>query len=132
MNEKVETIRKWLAKAEEDLGTAIIIHQHIPEYRFITAFHCQQAVEKYLKCYLIFLDIEFRRVHDLVYLLELINAKEPIDDDFIERIIELEDYSVEIRYPEISIELTDAEIENAINIAKEVRTFVNSKMNIQL
>ena len=132
MSEKVETIKKWLIKADEDLGTAIITHNHITEYHFTNAFHCQQAVEKYLKGYLIFLDIEFRRIHDLVYLLELINQKYQIDDKMIDRITELEDYAVEIRYPEISIDLTDEEIVNAINIAKEIRFFVTSKMNIQV
>ena len=46
MSEKNKTIKKWLLIADEDLGTAIITHNYIPEYRFTTAFHCQQAVEK--------------------------------------------------------------------------------------
>ena len=93
----MEIIKKWLEKRDEDLGTALVIQEHIPEYRHVIAFHCQQAVEKYLKGYLIFLKIEFRSTHDLVYLLELINDKESINENMIESIMELADYAVEIR-----------------------------------
>ena|ERR1700722_8764438 len=130
MNDNMEIIKKWLEKGDEDLGTALIIQKHIPEYRHVIAFHCQQAVEKYLKGYLIYLKIEFRRTHDLVYLLELINDKESIDENMIENIMELADYAVEIRYPETTIELTEAEINNAIIIAKSIRDFVHIKMDI--
>ena len=119
-----------MEKGDEDLGTALVIQMHIPEYRHVTAFHCQQAVEKYLKAYLIYLKVEFRRTHDLVYLLELINAKESIDEIMIVSIMELADYAVEIRYPETTIELTEAETNNAILIAKNIRDFVHKKMNI--
>lgn len=85
-----------------------------------------------MKGYLVFLDIEFRRIHNLVYLLELMDQKEKIDDKLIERITKLEDYAVKIRYPEIIIDLTDEEIVNAINITKEIQFFVTSKMKIQV
>ena len=47
----------------------------MPEYYDTIAFHTQQSVEKYLKALLIFLQIEFKRSHDLIYFLELINTK---------------------------------------------------------
>jgi HEPN domain-containing protein len=54
MTEKLEIIRLWIEKGDHDLGTAEIVNQHIPEYMDTIAFHCQQAVEKYLKAFLIF------------------------------------------------------------------------------
>lgn len=129
MKSKVEIIKKWIEKADHDIGTAVLTFKHIPEYRDTIAFHCQQAVEKYLKGYLIFLGIEFRRYHDLIYLAELICQKEPISDELITKLTELEDYAVEIRYPDAEIELTDDEIQNAISISKEVRAYIAVKMN---
>ncbi|MCG2760389.1 MAG: HEPN domain-containing protein [Candidatus Delongbacteria bacterium] len=43
----------------------------MPEYLDTVTFHCQQAVEKYLKAYLIYLVIDFKFTHDSVYLLDL-------------------------------------------------------------
>ena len=59
MNTKIDTIKKWIEKADHDLGTAILTFTYIAQYRDTIAFHCQQATEKYLKSYLIYLDIEF-------------------------------------------------------------------------
>lgn len=132
MNAKVEIVKKWIEKGDHDLGTAILTHKYIPIYHDTIAFHCQQATEKYLKSYLFFLGIEFRRFHNLIYLAELINEKDKIEDDFVSKLAELEDYSVEIRYPDIEINLSDDEIQNAIIIAKEVRAYVTIRMNIKV
>ena len=51
MNDKIAAIRDWIYQADRDLGSAIIIFQHIPRYFETVAFHCQQAVEKYIKAY---------------------------------------------------------------------------------
>ena len=107
MNNKSEIIRNWIEKAEHDLGTAIITFTHIPKYMDTIAFHCQQAVEKYLKAYLFNLEIEFCKSHDLVYLAELVNSKVSIEDEVINKLVILENYSVEIRYPDTEIGLTD-------------------------
>ena len=47
---------------------------NLPEDEIITdtlCFHCQQGVEKFLKGFLIALDIEFGRIHNIEYLSEL-------------------------------------------------------------
>lgn len=57
MNEKLKVIKSWVEKGDHDLGTTKITYLHIPKYRDTIVFHCQQAVEKYLKSYLIFQEI---------------------------------------------------------------------------
>jgi HEPN domain-containing protein len=79
MNELVKDIRQWLIKGDHDLGTAKITYLHIPEYFDTVTFHCQQAVEKYFKAFLIYQSDAFRFSHDLIYLLDLITQK---DSDF--------------------------------------------------
>ena len=76
MNGPVNDIRQWVIKGDHDLGTAKITYLHIPEYLDTVTFHCQQAVEKYLKAYLIFLSVPFKFSHDLIYLLDLITQND--------------------------------------------------------
>ncbi len=54
MNEQSDEIRQWIIKGDHDLGTAKITYLNIPEYLDTITFHCQQAVEKHLKAYLVF------------------------------------------------------------------------------
>ncbi|HZL09619.1 MAG TPA: HEPN domain-containing protein [Prolixibacteraceae bacterium] len=75
MSGQFEEIKEWMEKADHDLGSAKVIYLHLPEYFDTIAFHCQQAVEKYLKATLVYYRIDFLRSHDLIYLLELLSAK---------------------------------------------------------
>lgn len=80
MSAQFEEIKEWMEKADHDLGSAKVIYLHLPEYFDTIAFHCQQAVEKYLKAALIYYHIDFLRSHDLIYLLELLSARIEVDD----------------------------------------------------
>lgn len=124
MNEQVEEIREWIEKADHDLGSAKIIYLHLPDYFDTIAFHCQQAVEKYLKALLVYYRIEFSRSHDLVYLLELLSRKIEIDDLKFRKAFLLNNFSVQIRYPNKIVKLTKEEIESDVEISQEFRDFV--------
>lgn len=132
MKEKIEQIRHWIEKADHDLGTAIITHRHIPKYRDTIAFHCQQAVEKYLKSYLLKLGFQIKRTHDLVFLLEQIDKVEKIDQNWFEKVFELQDFAIEIRYLDQVIELSEEDINQAIQIAKEFRELIIKLHNIEI
>ena len=132
MNEKIETIRKWVEKADHDLGSAEIIYLHIPEYRDTIAFHCQQAVEKYLKAYLIFLDILFERTHNLILLLDLISQKESVSNELYDKTTELAKFAVEIRYPDTAEDLSENDILIAISISKDFREYILARMNMNI
>ncbi len=130
MNERIDIVKRWIEKADHDLGTAKITFEHIAKYQDTIAFHCQQAVEKYIKALLIFLDVEFQHTHNLIYLLDLLNTKKTVDDSWFDKISKLQDYSVEIRYPDTIIELSNEDIIEAITIAEEFREYVSIKMEI--
>ncbi len=132
MNEKIEIVKAWLIKADHDLGTAKVTYLHIPEYRDTIAFHCQQAIEKYLKAYLYHLEIVFNKSHDLVYLLDLISQKDLFSKELYDKASSLENYSVQLRYPNIVIELSDLEIKSSIKIAKEFRDLIIDKLKLQV
>ena len=130
MCEPIDLIKQWIIKGDHDLGTAKVTYLHIPEYLDTVTFHCQQAVEKYLKAYLIFQSTTFRLSHDLVYLLDLIVPSDASFEDYYDTVSELQGYAVEIRYPNETIFLSSEKVENAIEIAKTIREVVTRKMNI--
>ena len=114
-------VNTWIEKADHDLGSAKLIFQHLPSYFDTIAFHCQQAVEKYIKASLIYLEIEFQRSHDLPYLLEILSGKVEIKPEIFDKAILLNGFSVEIRYPNQIIHLTEDELKYAISIAYDFR-----------
>lgn len=132
MSDKNKEIVDWIVKADHDLGTAKLIFLNIPEYLDTTTFHCQQAVEKYLKSYLIFLSVSFKFSHDLIYLLELIAQKDNEIEKFFDDLLELQGYAVEVRYPNEIIYLTKEKVEKAISIAKDIRFMITTKINISV
>lgn len=95
-----EYIKQWISKAEHDLKT--VEHElALPEEEIVkdvVCFHCQQAVEKYLKAFLIYHKVEIERTHDIEHLLELCAT---IDKDFDNiEVKELSSFGVDIRYPD--------------------------------
>jgi len=129
MADRTELIKEWIHKAEHDLGMAELALENKPEYADSICFHSQQAAEKYLKAYLVLLDIRFEKKHGLGYLLDLINEKEKVSDEFYEMAEKLEDYAVEIRYPDDWFEPGAEDVKEAIEIARKVKEFVLAKIN---
>ncbi|HXF91318.1 MAG TPA: HEPN domain-containing protein [Nitrospiraceae bacterium] len=96
----VRQVRQWVEKAEHDLcnaeHTLTIRDEDCP---FDTVcFHAQQCVEKYLKGWLAFKQLDVPRSHDLVVLLNLaldagFRGAGPQDVQPLNR------YTIEARYP---------------------------------
>ncbi|MDR2096834.1 MAG: HEPN domain-containing protein [Treponema sp.] len=53
-------VEDWILLADKDLYAAEIIIKDDYPLTNIVAFHCQQAIEKYLKAYLIEKDVSLR------------------------------------------------------------------------
>lgn len=132
MNKQAEEIKQWIIKGDHDLGTAQVTYLYIPEYLDTVTFHCQQAVEKYLKSYLIFLVTSFKFTHDLIYLLDLISEKDTDFDVYYDLLSELQGYAVEVRYPNDTIYLSKEKVEKAIQIAREIRELITRKANLSI
>jgi len=132
MNGQSKDIEQWIIKGDHDLGTAKITYLYIPEYLDTVTFHCQQAVEKYLKAYLISQSTLFKFTHDLVYLLDLTTLKDLDFQNYYDSVSELQGYAVEVRYPNETIYLSNEKVEKALMIAKNVRDLVMLKINIKI
>ena len=96
-------------------------------------FHGQQAVEKYLKGYLIYLDVSFRFSHDLTYLLSLINESEEIASSWYEKAAFLNSFAVSIRYPvHPEPEIQTQDLQKVLDYALAFREWLVEKMDIEI
>ena len=80
MNDKKRWVMEWFKKGDHDLRAAEAILRLQDPPLDIVCFHAQQCVEKYLKGFLSFYEIEVLRTHDLV---ELLTKCGNIDPSFI-------------------------------------------------
>lgn len=71
MSAPPENVKAWLEKAVEDPVSAKILIEHKPAILNTACFHCQQAAEKSLKSFLVFKEIEFEKLHNMNYLMNL-------------------------------------------------------------
>jgi HEPN domain-containing protein len=93
-------------------------------------FHCQQAVEKYLKAFLIYHQIYFKKTHQISELIELCSTLDPSFRTHLIEADDLSDYAVDVRYPDIGFEPDIKETKLALEISYKVQKFVLSKLNL--
>ena len=84
-------------------------------------FNIQQAIEKYLKGYLLAQGWELRRIHDLETLLNETIIYDPSFEEFRTACQKINQYYIEERYPFIvSSELTEEEIRESLAIGERM------------
>lgn len=108
----------WVAKARQDLNAArsLLNDRQAPA---AIGFHCQQAVEKILKAYLISCREPFVKVHDLDYLVTLGEKHEPALAALRPELATLDPFAVAFRYPTVH-EPDRAAAEAAVQLARRV------------
>lgn len=129
MDKRKRLVDEWIIKAEHDLGMAELAIANKPEYKDLICFHCQQGAEKYLKAFLIYLNIDFKKSHSLVYLFDLLAVREVIPESLYGIAEILEDYGVEVRYPGDWTEINEEDIREAYQAALKIKEFVKGKIN---
>jgi HEPN domain-containing protein len=123
----IDFIKQWLLKAKEDL----LVIDKLTENEIIATssvcFHCQQAVEKFLKAFLITNGVEIKKTHNIEYLL---SECTDIDEDFKDiDPKELSDFGVDLRYPgDMFIPDNDETLEYK-NLAFKIGSLVEIKIN---
>lgn len=123
----VEFIKQWLLKANEDL----LVINKLTEFEIVATssvcFHCQQAVEKFLKAFLIANGVEIKKTHNIEF---LISECSDIDNDFAQiDPKELSDFGVDARYPGDMYIPDESETLEYKKLAFEIKEFVESKIN---
>ena len=130
--ELIEITRLWLEKAEHDLINAkhtLTLLENCP-YDTI-CFHAQQCVEKSIKALLVFIEVDFKRIHDLTELLVLLPEEMQNKISMMELSI-LNDYAVDVRYPGIEEPLTREEAIEAAEIAEKIFNLIKTKINSEV
>jgi len=105
MQPHIEEAWRSLQLADRDITAFRILSQEPEAHLSIVCFHAQQAVEKSLKAVLFSRRIEFRRIHDLIELTQLLRRhgiETPVSDDLLGR---LNPFAATFRYDDIDIEV---------------------------
>jgi len=131
-------VDEWIFFAESDLAAVEMLITHEHPLTNIIAFHCQQAIEKYFKAYLIGNGIPIIKTHDLIKLNNMIKEVKDLYIDENKIVIVNEVYS-ETRYPGDIGLLPDGlptvkEAQEYFEFAKEVKAIITSALateNIQ-
>ena len=126
---KRDIIDGWIKKAGRDLEVAKREIKLSKPFTDIICFHAQQSVEKIMKAYLIHLEIEFQKTHDIEDLVVQAGKKDASILKFKDKGAELTVFAVESRYPEFSEPLL-SDTENVLKIAEEFMVYIIGKINI--
>ncbi|MEM3415703.1 MAG: HEPN domain-containing protein [Thermoproteota archaeon] len=129
---KRKIVLKWIKKADGDLKVVKHLIAIDEPPTDILCFHCQQAIEKYLKAFLTFWDVRVKKTHDMNTILNLCIGQ---DEEFKrldkEKISGLSYYAVEVRYPEEFYIPTLDETKEYFTLALGVKDFVLKKLGIK-
>ena len=109
MKPHIEEARRALRLADRDIKVFDILIEEPEAHLSIVMFHAQQAIEKSLKAVLFSRQIEFRRTHNLIELVQLLRKggiEMPFSDDLLER---LTPFAVTFRYDDMDIDLVTRE-----------------------
>ena len=86
--------------AQKDIKSARILFEHDADNEMV-CFHCQQAIEKYLKGYLICVTGELQEGHNLLKLCKKAMVYDSIFGLFLKEMAFVNTFYIETRYPAI-------------------------------
>ena len=127
-----DEVIEWLTKASRDLMAAEILIDHEPPVLDAACFHCQQAVEKSLKAFLVWQAVPFEKIHSLTYLMDLCQSREPGFASLREQAEALTPYAVEVRYPGELLDVDQREAADALESAQTVWEYVSTLVPAEL
>ena len=119
--------KTWLARAKSSLAISKnksdddIFHEDL-------CFQAQQAVEKALKGFLVFYNVDPEKTHNLVSLIKELSKYVNIPEEINETVI-LNDYAVQTRYPGDYTPIDEEEYKNTIIIAEKCVQWIEEKIN---
>ena len=122
----------WLEKARRDLKSAVVLKENDCGNDMV-AFHCQQAIEKALKGYLLKNIGELVGGHSLVYLCKEANKFNAEFKNLLKDCAFVSQYYIETRYPADSpLIVSDEEADECIEIVRRILEFFERKINMAL
>jgi len=92
-------VKEWLDKANEDFNFARINLEERNNFYPQICFHFHQAVEKYLKSFIVAYDLEFEKTHNLMNLLMTCSSIDASLLSIMEECERLNTAYIDTRYP---------------------------------
>ncbi len=125
--DKMQVISEWFEKADEDILASEVVIEASPKLYDVSAFHAQQAAEKYLKAFIAFNEVMPPKVHNIK---ELIDIAAQFDEAFesIRNAETLSKFAVRSRYPDDMEVDTKEQALYILSVAKLVKNFVRKKI----
>jgi HEPN domain-containing protein len=118
-----DLVKEWFEFAVNDLRAARHIFENMrPKPLEISCYHCQQAVEKALKGFLLHEGIEPPKIHDLRKLCLLCAERNPAFAALQDVCRDLTSYAVAARYPS-NPEITEEDTRLALKEADRIYAF---------
>jgi HEPN domain-containing protein len=130
MPPELAEVRRWLTKARHDWSAAKKIFTPDCQETDVAAFHCQQAVEKMLKAYLVSRGVEFEKIHDLRRLLDYCVGVDQTFDSLRDAVEPLTLYAVAFRYPG-PVEPSREEVAAALRLVQDVWNHVTARLSTE-
>jgi HEPN domain-containing protein len=121
-----EDYKVWLVRAKSSLALS---RAKIDEEIFYEdlCFQAQQAVEKSLKAFLVFFDVDPEKTHNLVNLIKELAKHIDIPDEINEVVI-LNDYAIQTRYPGDYAPIEEDEDKKAIEKTEYCVKWIDGKI----
>ncbi|AKL94727.1 hypothetical protein CACET_c12620 [Clostridium aceticum] len=120
----------WFKMALKDLNSAEILYKHDADLG-IVCFHCQQAIEKYLKGYLIAQTGVLQEGHSLVKLCKKASDYDKNFKDYVKDCAFINTFYIETRYPaEDPMIVSKEEVEECLSITKSIIKYVDRLIEI--
>lgn len=126
----VDTLKhkEWFEIAKRDLNGAKILYEHNADYGLVL-FHLQQAVEKYLKGYLIYKTGMLQEGHSLIKLCKKAATHNSNFKNFVKDCALLNGYYIETRYPaEDPLVADEDDVKDGLNFTKEIIDFIEKNL----
>ncbi|AEM72916.1 HEPN domain-containing protein [Caldicellulosiruptor acetigenus] len=122
----------WIQMGKKDFRAAQILYEHEGD-RGLVCFHCQQAVEKYLKAFLLAKTGIVHEGHNLLKLLKKALEFEPSLSEFAKDVSFVNMFYIEVRYPPdepmyVSVEDT----EECLQITQKIMRKIEEALNMNL
>ena len=128
MAKQTNTPREWRLFAERDISVADHLAATMtPLPTEVIAFHCQQAVEKYLKGALVILGEEPPFIHDLDKLCNMAVKYRPIFTEISSLCTVINYFSVQPRY-DLGMILSEADMSLVLAHTKTTKTFLQKEI----
>ena len=116
----IDDVKEWIEIADNDFDSALQLNEVVRKHNEIIYYHCSQAVEKYLKEYLVSIDIVPKKTHDLRFLNSLCIDSDIIFENLITECASLNKFANDIRYPHKN-DVNESDVIFSINAVKKVR-----------